>query len=84
MPEDCPTCNQPIYDVRGAIAEMGKIASERDQLKAEIERLRQAIQTTLDDSESQPGGWGPDITMQAVLRKALEDTKEQFKGKENG
>ena len=43
MPEDCPTCNQPIYNVRGAIAEMGKIASERDQLKAEVKRLRKSV-----------------------------------------
>lgn len=34
-------------------------------------RLREAIETVLADNESQPGGWGPDVTMQAVLRNAL-------------
>jgi len=35
-------------------------------------RLRSAIERVLADDESQPGGWGPDVTMQGVLRAALE------------
>ena len=43
-----------------------------EQFKVENTRLRQAIETVLADGESQhPGGWGPDITMVAVLREAL-------------
>lgn len=41
-------------------------------LLAEIERLRKAIQTVLDDDETGAGGWGPDITMAAILKAALE------------
>lgn len=33
--------------------------------------MRTAIERVLNDSESKPGGWGPDIAMQEVLRNAL-------------
>ena len=43
----------------------------------EIATLRAAIQFVLDDAESQhPGGWGPDVTMVAVLQDALATAKE--------
>ena len=61
------------YDER---FDAGIVAIERGAVSAaqqEIERLRAAIRTVLDDAESQhPGGWGPDVTMVAVLRAALE------------
>ena len=41
----------------------------------QIKALRGAIQTVLDDAESQKGGWGPDVTMVEVLKQALA-TKE--------
>lgn len=48
------------------------LIADDERLEAEIARLREAIQTVLDDAESQhPGGWGPDVTMVAVLREAL-------------
>ena len=34
--------------------------------------LRAAVQRVLDDEESGEGGWGPDVTMVAVLRDAIE------------
>lgn len=36
--------------------------------------LREAVQTVLDDEESAEGGWGPDVTMVAVLRQAMNAT----------
>ena len=48
------------------------LADERDTLRAEVERLRKAIQTVLDDNETGAGGWGPDITMAAILKAALD------------
>ncbi len=41
-------------------------------LLIEVERLRKAIQTVLDDNETGAGGWGPDVTMAEVLRVAME------------
>ena len=49
------------------------VVKQRD----EITTLRAAIQFVLDDAESQhPGGWGPDVTMVAVLQDALATAKE--------
>lgn len=56
MPEDCPTCNQPIYNVQGAIAEMGKVASQRDRYKAALIKI--ASQRSLD--------WPLDIAREAL------------------
>ena len=42
-------------------------------LLAARDRLRTAIQTVIDDEET--GHWGPDVTMLAVLVKAMEATK---------
>lgn len=54
--------------------ELNEALARTAALAAENARLRTAIQTVLADGESQhPGGWGPDITMVAVLRKALDD-----------
>lgn len=39
--------------------------------KKRILALETAIKTVLDDSESKPGGWGPDHTMTVVLANAL-------------
>lgn len=36
--------------------------------------LREAIQKVLDDEETGEGGWGPDVTMAAVLKEAMEKT----------
>jgi hypothetical protein len=44
------------------------LAEEQVKLAA----LRTAVQRVLDDEESGEGGWGPDITMVAVLREAME------------
>lgn len=38
---------------------------------ARIKTLEDAIQAVLNDSESQEGGWGPDVTMLERLRAAL-------------
>jgi hypothetical protein len=37
--------------------------------------LREAVQEVLDDEESRPGGWGPDVTMVAVLQEAMQATR---------
>jgi Flp pilus assembly CpaE family ATPase len=58
--------------LRSQAAELGHLRSERDSLRAEVERLRKAIQTVLDDDETGAGGWGPDITMAAVLKAAMD------------
>jgi len=49
-------------------------ACERHSARERL--LRKAIQTVLDDEESRPGGWGPDVTMVAVLRTALDRLSE--------
>lgn len=41
--------------------------------KERIARLEGAIEQVLADEESQDGGWGPDVTMVAVLKEALRD-----------
>ena len=41
--------------------------------KARAERQEVAIRRVLDDAESRPGGWGPDVTGVAILRAALEE-----------
>lgn len=41
------------------------------------ERLRDAIQRVLDDEESRPGGWGPDVTCVSILREALNPQSSQ-------
>ena len=65
--------------------ELAEIADLQQQLAAaqgRIAVLEQAIETVLADGESQhPGGWGPDITMVAVLREALKSS--QAVNKEN-
>ena len=44
-------------------------------LAADLATLRTAVQRVLDDEESQhPGGWGPDVTMVAVLKEAMDAT----------
>ena len=45
----------------------------------QVRVLREAIKKTLADSESKPGGWGPDVTMQDVLRRALEGAVDKRK-----
>ena len=54
-------------------AQCAQLLRENARLQAENARLRTAIQTGLADASSQhPGGWGPDITMVAGLREALD------------
>lgn len=36
--------------------------------------LRAAVQEVLDDEESGPGGWGPDVTTVFTLKAAMEAT----------
>lgn len=49
--------------------------SPAEAAAAKLATLRTAVQTVLDDEESQhPGGWGPDVTMVGVLREAMEAT----------
>lgn len=45
MSEDCPTCNQPIFNVRGAIAEMeSTVRKAREQATlAERERIMKVL-----------------------------------------
>ncbi len=47
---------------------------ELDKAKADVAKLRAAIETVLRDDESAPGGWGPDVTCQTILREALAAT----------
>ena len=37
----------------------------------EREKLRESIRQVLEDEESRPGGWGPDVTCAEILRAAL-------------
>lgn len=65
-------------------AEAARLAEERKRATeaaaaqsgaaAKLAALRAAVQAVLDDEESRPGGWGPDITMVGVLREAMEAT----------
>lgn len=48
----------------------------QESLISRVTALRLAIRQVLDDEESRPGAWGPDVTCVAVLRKALEDDDE--------
>lgn len=48
-------------------------AAERERVAI----LRAAIQEVLDDDETGAGGWGPDITMVAVLKQAMEATSSR-------
>ena len=79
----CTYCSQRFpCDVKVALAEVERLRSERNaaigaasKYLAEVERLRKAIQTVLDDNETGAGGWGPDVTMAEVLRAAMEGEK---------
>ena len=42
-----------------------------------IALLRAAIKTVLDDNETGAGGWGPDVTMAAVLEEAMDATSPE-------
>ena len=44
------------------------------RLSARVAELEAVIRETLDDEESRPGGWGPDVTMVLRLRDVLERT----------
>ncbi len=52
-------------------AEYSRVCEDRDAWRYRAEQLAAAIKRTLADDESQPGGWGPDVTMQGVLKGAL-------------
>lgn len=43
-------------------------------LKAQ--QLMAAVEQVLDDSESRPGGWGPDVTCVGILQDALTPMEE--------
>ena len=59
-------------------AEIARLTAARQPRLSDVQKLallREAVQRVLDDGESQhPGGWGPDVTMCAVLREAMEAT----------
>jgi hypothetical protein len=51
------------------------VRMQGEQIHAQAARLaavEQAIRRVLDDAESRPGAWGPDVTCVAILRAALE------------
>jgi hypothetical protein len=52
-------------------SEFDRMTIAVDALTQENQRLRNAIETVLRDDESAPGGWGPDVTCQWILREAL-------------
>jgi len=67
-----------LSDYQQLKADKQKAETERDRYKdayidaeAQIMGLREAIQKVLADEESGEG-WGPDVTVCAYLRKALE------------
>lgn len=47
-------------------------------LEARIATLEDAIREVLTDEESQDGGWGPDVTMRAVLNDALNEPGDNY------
>lgn len=51
-------------------------AADSEVWTEERDRLRVAIRAVLDDAESRPGGWGPDVTALAALRAALGEVTE--------
>jgi len=59
-------------------AEIARLTAARKPRLGDAQKLallREAVRRVLDDGESQhPGGWGPDETMVAVLREAMEAT----------
>lgn len=73
MSEECPkdewhcTC---VPALREGIAQKDKV----------IEEVSALIQKVLDDSESRPGGWGPDVTCVGYLKIARQCLKEIEKG----
>lgn len=56
------------------------LLSEVDRLDDRVGALRLAIRDALEDEESRPGGWGPDISMVGVLRRALESDDRAAEG----
>lgn len=46
------------------------VLNHRDEF-LRASRMETAIKTVLADEESGAGGWGPDVTMVAILREAL-------------
>lgn len=73
-----------LHDNRtGRTERLARVAAEVvrehvEGLSAENERLRVAIQRALDDEES-GDGWGPDNTVCAYLRCALDPTPERVR-----
>lgn len=51
------------------LAELHTVVVALKVANDEIKRIRSVVQEVLDDSESQEGGWGPDVTMIEKLRK---------------
>lgn len=45
----------------------------QESLISRVTALRLAIRDVIEDEESQPGGWGPDVTCLARLKSALDD-----------
>lgn len=88
--EDCPTCNQPIYNVRGAIADMAKLVAERDKLLLQNERLQKKVdqmrrftecfvahpyEGTLECDPSKPCPFCRYTSMERLLREAQDTLK---------
>ena len=75
MADDLGTVRLSLEDIR---PELDRLVSEHHRVCYERDRMRTAIEFVLADAESQhPGGWGPDITMVEVLKKALKDEEAE-------
>ena len=64
------------YALIGSILDVAAPVIAAD-LAGRLAALRTAVQRVLDDDETGAGGWGPDVTMAAVLREAMEATEHQ-------
>ena len=54
----------------------GPIVDLTRRLERERGELIRAITQVLEDDESRPGGWGPDVTCVGILRDVLAKLKE--------
>jgi hypothetical protein len=78
---ECQACAAlKEWDAANAQVERRGLFEGCDECGAQVTKygcpncMRSAIERVLNDSESKPGGWGPDITMLEVLRNALKSS----------